>query len=97
MKIRCPTVVVVIVVSGARLRVFVWLVPKGFGLSRRGPDDVAVRARRAMQKLALFVTAWVAAFVFLPAGWVALALLAWAALVLPGIVEMHRAFQSVDP
>jgi hypothetical protein len=25
------------------------------------------------------------------------ALLAWAALVAPGIVEMHRAFQNVEP
>jgi peroxiredoxin len=71
--------------------------PKGFGLMRRGPDDVAARGRRAMARLALFVAAWAAAFVLLPAGWVALALLGWAALVAPGIVEMHRAFQAVPP
>jgi len=58
--------------------------PKGFGLHRRGPDDVTPRALRAFAKLALFV-----------AGWVALALLAYAAIAAPGILEMHRAFQSV--
>ena len=57
---------------------------KGFALQRRGPDDVASRAKRAMAKLALFV-----------AGWVALALLVWAALAAPGIVAVHRSFQSV--
>jgi len=86
-----PVFVVVLLANGNFWR------PKGFGLNRRGPDDVAVRARRAVQKLALFVAAWTAAFVLLPAAWVALALLAWAALVAPGIVEIHRAFQSVEP
>ncbi len=70
--------------------------PKGFALQRRGPDDVAARAKRAAIKLALFVAGWIAAFALLPAGWVALALLAYAALAAPGIVELHRAFQSVE-
>lgn len=71
--------------------------PKGFGLQRRGPDDVTPRARRAMLKLALFAAGWVAAFILLPAGWVALTLLAYAAIAAPGILEMHRAFQAVEP
>lgn len=71
--------------------------PKGFGLQRRGPDDVEARAKRAVLKLALFVAGWVAAFALLPAAWVALALLGYAAVAAPGIAEMHRAFQSVDP
>lgn len=70
--------------------------PRGFALQRRGPDDVGGRARRALAKLALFVAAWVAAFLWLPAGWVALALVAYAAIAAPGIVEVHRAFQSVE-
>lgn len=71
--------------------------PKGFALQRRGPDDVAARARRAALKLALFVAGWVAAFALLPPGWVAIALLGYAALAAPGIVELHRAFQAVEP
>ena len=71
--------------------------PKGFALQRRGPDDVGARAKRAAVKLALFAAAWIMAFALLPAGWVALALLAYAAVAAPGIVEMHRAFQSVEP
>ena len=71
--------------------------PKGFALQRRGPDDVGARAKRAAVKLALFAAAWIMAFALLPAGWVALALLAYAAIAAPGILEMHRAFQSVEP
>jgi hypothetical protein len=48
-------------------------------------------------KLALFVGGWIAAFALLPTPWVLGALLAWAALAAPGVVEMHRAFQSVEP
>ena len=70
--------------------------PKGFALQRRGPDDVAARAGRAAVKLALFVAGWIAAFALLPVGWVLLALLAYAAIAAPGIIEVHRAFQSVE-
>jgi len=70
--------------------------PKGFGLKRAGPDDVMPRARRALLKLGLFVAGWIAAFAMLPAGWVAVALLAYLAVAAPGILEMHRAFQSVE-
>ena len=71
--------------------------PKGFGLARRGPDDVAQRSRRAMLKLALFALFWITAFLLLPAGWGLLALIAYAAIVSPGIVTLHRTFQSVEP
>ena len=70
--------------------------PRGFALQRRGPDDVERRALRAMLKLALFIAGWIAAFVLLPAGWVALALVVYAAIAAPGIVEVQRAFQSVE-
>jgi hypothetical protein len=70
--------------------------PKGFALQRRGPDDVGARAKRAALKLALFAAAWIMAFALLPVGWVALALLVYLAIAVPGIVEMHRAFQSVE-
>ena len=71
--------------------------PKGFALQRRGPDDVEARAKRAAMKLALFVLGWITAFALVPAGWALLALLVYAAIAAPGIVEMHRAFQSVEP
>jgi peroxiredoxin len=70
--------------------------PKGFGLRRGGRDDIAARSKRAMLKLALFVVAWIAAFALLPASWVAVVLLAWAVLVTPGIVAVHRTFQNVS-
>ena len=70
--------------------------PMGFALQRRGPDDVAARAKRAVGKLVLFVAGWLTAFALLPAGWVALALLGYVVIAAPGIVEMHRAFQSVE-
>ena len=71
--------------------------PKGFALQRRGPDDVGARARRAAGKLALFIAAWIAAFVLLPATWVLVALLVYATIAAPGMIEVHRAFQSVEP
>jgi len=71
--------------------------PMGFALRRRGPDDSMARAKRAAVKLVLFVAAWIAAFAVLPAGWVATALLAYAAIAAPGILELHRSFQSVEP
>ena len=72
-----------------------FLRPKGFGLSRRGPNDVREQGRRAVRNLILFVAGWVTAFVFLPTTWVGVALAAWAACVTPGIIEVHREFQSV--
>ena len=71
--------------------------PKGFALQRRGPDDVGARGQRAALKLALFAAGWITALALLPTGWVLLALLAYAAIAAPGIVELHRTFQSVEP
>jgi hypothetical protein len=70
--------------------------PKGFALARNGADDVGQRAVRAMLKLAVFAVGWIGAFALLPAGWVALALVVYAAVATPGIIEAHRAFQSVE-
>ena len=39
---------------------------------------------------------WIAAFVFLPFEWVAISLLAWAAVMTPGIAEMQRTFQNAQ-
>lgn len=70
--------------------------PKGFALARSGLDDVGRRARNAMLKLALFAAGWIGAFLLLPVGWVALALVVYAAIAAPGIVAAQRAFQSVE-
>lgn len=70
--------------------------PKGFGLRRRGPDDSIANASRAAMKLALFVAVWLAAFAFLPAAGVVVVLFAWAAIVTPGIIEVHRSFQNEE-
>ena len=70
--------------------------PKGLPLQRRGKDDSAARAKRAALKLALFISGWIAAFALFPTGWVALALVAYALAAAPGIIELHRAFQSVE-
>lgn len=69
--------------------------PMGFGLRRSGRNDLAAQSKRAIAKLALFVAAWIAAFALWPTKWVAAALLAWAAVVTPGVVALHRTFQNV--
>ncbi len=70
--------------------------PKGFALQRRGPDNIAPRAKRALVKLALFAAGWITAFVLLPAVWALLALLTYAAIATPGILALHRAFQAAE-
>jgi hypothetical protein len=84
-----PVFVTILLANGWFLR------PKGFALARGGPDDVGARARRALRRLLLFVAAWGAAFVWLPASLVLLALAAWTAIALPGIVQLHREFQVI--
>jgi hypothetical protein len=75
---------------GARLG---WL---DAALARSGRDDVGRRAAFAMLKLGLFAAGWIGAFVLLSVGWVAFALVVYAAIAAPGIVEAQRAFQSVE-
>ena len=45
----------------------------------------------------LRVRASAGAFVLFPAGWVVLALIAYAAVAARGVLKMNRAFQSVEP
>jgi hypothetical protein len=72
-----------------------FLRPKPFGLARGGPDDVNLRARRALRKLPLFVGAWIVALVLLPWWLVLAALVAWAAAITPSLFALHREFQNV--
>jgi hypothetical protein len=72
-----------------------FLFPRGFGLIRGVPGDSNRRVLGALGKLVLFVGGWAAAFAFLPTGWVFGALALWALAVTPGIVHVHREFQSV--
>jgi len=69
--------------------------PRGFGLTRGGPNDTQGRFARAMAKGAIFAGAWVAASILLPGVWVAAAFALWALAVTPGIVIMHREFQNI--
>jgi len=71
-----------------------FLRPKTFPLARAG-DAPSADPRHMLPRVLAFVGAWIAAFVFLPTGWVALALVAWAALVWPGVAVVHREFQNV--
>ena len=48
-----------------------------------------------MRRIRFFTAGWLAAFLVLPATWVAAAFAAWAAVASFGIVEIHRQFQHV--
>jgi len=71
-----------------------FLRPKTFPLGR-ADDDPAPDPRRMLPRIVAFAGAWIAAFALLPLGWVALGLVAWAALVSPGLAVVHREFQNV--
>jgi len=64
---------------------------------RSGRDTVGQRQRNAMLRLPLFVAAWIAAALLLPAWVVALAFAGWLAQVVPGIRLVNRRFQNVGP
>ena len=68
--------------------------PRPFPLGREG-DTPSANPRAMIPRALGFVAAWAAAFALLPAGWVALALLAWGVLVGPSVIALHRAFQNV--
>ena len=66
-----------------------FLRPQGF----RSPRHLI----RAAARLVTFVAAWIAAFAWLPALPVALALASWVAFITPKFVWVGREFQSVSP
>lgn len=84
-----PIFTLVLLANGKFLR------PKPFPLTRGGSDDVEAGARGAVRNLVIFLIAWAAAFTWLPTPFVVAAGVVWALAVTPGIIEMHRQFQSV--
>lgn len=67
---------------------------RAFPLARPG-DRQSGKPQRMKWRIAVFVGAWIVAFNLLPTGWVALGLVAWGALALPAVVELHRQFQNI--
>lgn len=70
-----------------------FLRPRVFPLLRDG-DKGGVSPRKAMRRAYVFLGAWLLAFVLLPFAWVAIAFVAWAVAVTPGLLEIHRQFQN---
>lgn len=62
---------------------------------RAGEDTVGRRQRNAMLRIPLFVAAWVAAALLLPAWSVALAFVGWVAWIVPRVRMINRLFQNV--
>jgi hypothetical protein len=84
-----PLFVILLLANGSFLR------PRPFPLSRGGPDDIGKRAKRAVAKALLFLVAWGVAFAALPTAWVLAALVVWGLAITPGMIALHRQFQSV--
>ncbi|MEM9623461.1 MAG: hypothetical protein AAF993_17575 [Pseudomonadota bacterium] len=71
-----------------------WFIrPKAFPLLRDGGKD-AVSPADAMRRWYVFSAVWLLALILLPLTWVAVATLAWLALLTPGLIEIHRQFQN---
>ena len=71
-----------------------FLRPKALPLAREG-DEPSAPVQKMFRRIRFFAAGWLAAFLLLPVGWVALALAAWAAVASVGVVEIHRQFQHV--
>ena len=71
-----------------------WFVrAKAFPLGRED-DTPSVSPRKMMQRVYGFVAIWIAIFALLPIGWSAALAALWLAIMTPGIIEIHRQFQS---
>lgn len=78
----------------ARLLAHGWFLrPKVFPLGREG-EKPSANPQAMTPRLIGFVVLWIVAFALLPAGWVALALVAWAVALIPGLRTLHREFQN---
>ena len=71
-----------------------FLRPRALPIAREG-DKPSAQLQSVKRRIVVFVGAWIAAFAFLPTSWVALGLVVWIVLALPGVVEIHRQFQHV--
>jgi hypothetical protein len=83
-----PLFVSVLVANGWFIR------PRPFD-SRPGGPPIKRRFISALLRIPVFVGVWIAAFSLLPATWVCIALLAWAAWLTPGIRYINDQFQNV--
>ncbi|MEM7100913.1 MAG: hypothetical protein AAF541_21825 [Pseudomonadota bacterium] len=82
-----PRFLLILVAHGWFLR------PKAFPLARRSdPDRVSPGAM--MPRVYGFVGLWLVLLLLLPGLWVGGLLLLWVALLLPGLIEIHRQFQN---
>jgi hypothetical protein len=84
-----PLFVFLLLANGNFLR------PRPFPLSRGGPDDIGKRSKRAVAKALLFLVALGVALATLPTAWVLAALAAWGLAITPGVIRLHRHFQSL--
>ena len=71
-----------------------FLRPRPFPMTRDGAPP-GHRLRAVPLKIVAFLSAWAAAFAWLPTGLVLLALAGWAAWITPSLRHLHRVFQNV--
>ena len=70
-----------------------WFVrPKAFPLAREGDKESASPASM-MRRIYGFVALWLVLLLILPIKWFGIAVLAWLAVLTPGLIEIHRQFQ----
>jgi hypothetical protein len=62
-------------------------------LAREG-DKSSVNPAKMMRRVYGFVALWLLLLIILPIGWFGFALLAWLAVLAPGLIEIHRQFQN---
>ncbi len=87
-RVQWPLFVSVLIANGWFIR------GKPFPFIEGGPTHIQ-RIRRAMLRLIGFILLWIAAFVFLPALPVAIALGLWTAWIVPQIKHVHDHFQNI--
>ena len=71
-----------------------FLRPRAFPLPREG-DRPSVPPQRMKRRVAVFVAAWIAAFVVLPTAWVAGAFALWAVVAGIGVAQVNAWFQNI--
>lgn len=70
-----------------------FLRPKALPLSRAG-DPPRVGPRAVLKRVYGFLALWLVLLLVLPIAWFGVAVLAWLALLTPGLIEIHRQFQN---
>ncbi|MGB0693259.1 MAG: hypothetical protein ACPGPD_11115 [Pseudomonadales bacterium] len=71
-----------------------WFIrPKAFPLARDG-DKSSASPAKMMNRVYGFVALWLVLCLVLPVKWFGIAVLAWLAILTPGLIEIHRQFQN---